>query len=86
MTLQEIIDLGYTSVTAKASGYQEVGIFGCWQPFKTIRNIVFKINPDMMILEHRTFWINNEETLNLSSVLDLWVLNLILMKSLKIYS
>ena len=64
MTLQEIIDLCYTSVTAKASGYQEVGIFGCWQPFKTIRNIVFKINPDMMILEHRTFWINNEETLD----------------------
>ena len=64
MTLKEIIDLGYTSVTAKASGYQEAGIFGCWQPFKTIRNIVFKINPDIMILEHRTFWINNEETLD----------------------
>ena len=25
MTLQEIIDLGYTSVTAKVSGYQETG-------------------------------------------------------------
>lgn len=64
MTLQEIIDLGYTSITAKVSGYQEAGIFGCWQPFKTIRDIVFKINPDIMILEHRTFWINNEETLD----------------------
>lgn len=27
MTLQEIIDLGHTSVIAKVSGYQEVGIF-----------------------------------------------------------
>lgn len=64
MTLQEIIDLGYTTVTAKVSGYQETGIFGCWQPFRNIRSITFKINPDMMILEHRTFWINSEETLD----------------------
>ena len=64
MTLKQIIDLGYSEVIVKASGYQEVGILGCWQPFKTIRNIVFKINPDMMILEHRTFWINSEETLD----------------------
>lgn len=64
MTLKQIIDLGYSKVIVKASGYQETGIFGCWQPFKTIRNIVFKINPDIMILEHRTFWINNEETLD----------------------
>ena len=64
MTLKEIINLGYTEVIVKASGYQEVGIFGCWQPFRNIRSITFKINPDMMILEHRTFWINNEETLD----------------------
>lgn len=64
MTLQEIIDLGYTSVIAKVSGYQEVGIFGCWQPFKTIRSITFKIDPEFMTLDHRTFWINNEETLD----------------------
>ena len=56
MTLKEIINLGYTEVIVKASGYQEVGIFGCWQPFRNIRSITFKINPDMMILEHRTFW------------------------------
>lgn len=64
MTLQEIIDLGYTSVIAKVSGYQEVGIFGCWQPFRTIRSISFKIDPEFMVLEHKTFWINNEETLD----------------------
>ena len=64
MTLQEIVDLGYTSVIAKVSGYQEVGIFGCYQPFRTIRPITFKINPKFMTLEHKTFWINNEETLS----------------------
>ena len=64
MTLQEIINLGYTSVTAKVSGYQEVGILGCYQPFRTIRPITFKINPRIMILEHETFWVNDEETLD----------------------
>ena len=64
MTLQEIIDLGHTSVTAKISGYQEVGIFGCYQPFRTIRPIVFRIDPENMILEHETFWVNEEEDLD----------------------
>lgn len=64
MTLQEIIDLGHTSVTAKVSGYQEVGILGCYQPFRSIRPITFKIDPENMILEHETFWINDEETLD----------------------
>ena len=64
MTLQEIVDLGYTSVIAKVSGYQEVGIFGCYQPFRTIRSITFKIYSKIMTLEHETFWINDEETLN----------------------
>ena len=64
MTLQEIIDLGYTSVIAKVSGYQETGVFGCYQPFRSIRSITFKINPKFMILEHKTFWINDEETLD----------------------
>ena len=64
MTLQEIIDLGYTSVTAKVSGYQEAGVFGCYQPFKFIRSITFKIYSKIMTLEHKTFWINNEETLD----------------------
>ena len=66
MTLQEIINLGYTSVTAKVSGYQEVGVFGCYQPFRTIRSIEFKIKPRFMALEHKTFWINDEETLSYS--------------------
>ena len=64
MTLQEIIDLGHTSVIAKVSGYQEVGIFGCYQPFRTIRSITFRIDSEIMTLEHRTFWVNNEESLN----------------------
>ena len=64
MTLKEIIDLGHTSVTAKVSGYQEVGIFGCYQPFRTIRSITFRIDSEFMTLEHRTFWVNNEESLN----------------------
>ena len=64
MTLQEIIDLGYTSVTVKVSGYQEVGILGCYQPFRTIRSFDFKINPRIMTLEHETFWVNDEETLD----------------------
>ena len=64
MTLQEIIDLGHTSVIAKVSGYQEVGIFGCYQPFRTIRSITFKIDSEIMTLEHETFWINDEETLD----------------------
>ena len=64
MTLQEIIDLGHTSVIAKVSGYQEVGIFGCYQPFRSIRPITFRIDPEIMTLEHRTYWINAEETLN----------------------
>ena len=64
MTLQEIIDLGHTSVIAKVSGYQEVGILGCYQPFRSIRPITFKIDPENMILEHETFWINDEETLD----------------------
>ena len=64
MTLKEIIDLGHTSVTAKVSGYQEVGIFGCYQPFRSIRPIIFRIDPEIMILEHKTFWINDEEDLD----------------------
>ena len=63
MTLQEIIDLGHTSVIAKVSGYQEVGILGCYQPFRSIRSVIFRIDPEMMTLEHKTFWINNEESL-----------------------
>lgn len=59
MTLEEVIDLGYTEVIVKTSGYQEVGIFGCWQPFRNIRSITFKIDPEYMDLDHRTFWINN---------------------------
>ena len=55
MTLQEIIDLGYTSVTAKVSGYQEVGILGCYQPFRTIRPITFKINPPVRGISCQTF-------------------------------
>ena len=64
MTLQEIIDLGHTSVIAKVSGYQEVGILGCYQPFRSIRPITFKINSKMMTLEHETFWINDEDSLD----------------------
>ena len=64
MTLQEIIDLGHTSVIAKVSGYQETGVFGCYQPFRTIRPITFKIDSKIMTLEHETFWINDEETLD----------------------
>ena len=65
MTLQEIIDLGHTSVIAKVSGYQEVGgIFSCYQPFRTIRSITFKIYSKIMTLDHETFWINDEETLD----------------------
>ena len=64
MTLQEIIDLGHTLVIAKVSGYQETGVFSCYQPFRTIRPITFKINPKFMTLEHKTFWINDEETLD----------------------
>ena len=64
MTLQEIIDLGHTSVIAKVSGYQEVGVFGCYQPFRSIRSITFKIYSKIMALEHETFWINDEEDLN----------------------
>ncbi len=61
MTLKKIINSGYTEVIVKASGYQEVGIFGCWQPFKSIRSITFKIDPELLDIEHRTFWINNAE-------------------------
>ena len=64
MTLKEVINLGYTSVIARVSGYQEVGIFGCYQPFRTIRPITFKIDSEIMTLEHKTFWINDEETLD----------------------
>ena len=65
MTLQEIIDLGHTSVIAKVSGYQEVGgIFSCYQPFRSIRSITFKIYSKIMTLDHETFWINDEETLD----------------------
>ena len=64
MTLQEIIDLGYTSVVVKVSGYQEVGVLGCYQPFRTIRSFDFEINSRFMTLEHETFWINDEETLD----------------------
>ena len=64
MTLQEIINLGYTSVTAKVSGYQEIGLFGGYQPFRSIRSITFKIYSKIMTLEHETFWINDEETLD----------------------
>ena len=65
MTLQEIIDLGHTSVIAKVSGYQEVGgIFSCYQAFRSIWSITFKIYSKIMTLEHETFWINDEETLD----------------------
>ena len=65
MTLQEIVDLGHTSVIAKVSGYQEVGgIFSCYQPFRSIRSITFKIYSKILTLDHETFWINDEETLD----------------------
>ena len=64
MTLQDIINLGYTSVVVKVSGYQEVGLFGHYQPFRTLRSFDFEINSKFMTLEHETFWINDEETLD----------------------
>ena len=64
MTLQDIINLGYTSVTAQVSGYQESCPFGCYQHFSSIKSIDFKIDPEFMTLEHRTFWINDEDTLD----------------------
>ena len=66
MTLQEIIDLGHTSVIAKVSGYQENRSFGCYQPFRAIRSITFNINPEILTLEHKTFWIHSEELLDYS--------------------
>ena len=66
MTLQEIIDLGHTSVIFKVSVYQEVCIFGCYQPFRTIRSIIFRIDPEILTLEHETFWIHREELLDYS--------------------
>ena len=64
MTLQDIINLGYTSVVVKVSGFQETGVLGCYQPFRTTRSFDFEINPKLMTLEHKTFWINDEETLS----------------------
>lgn len=57
MTLKEVIELGYTEVIVKASGYQETGVFGCWQPFRNIRSITFSIDAEFMDLDHKTFWV-----------------------------
>ena len=43
MTLQEIIDLGHTSVIAKVSGYKEVGASGGYHPLRTTRYIILNI-------------------------------------------
>lgn len=57
MTLKEVIELGYTKVIVKASGYQETGVLGCWQPFRNIRSITFSIDPEFIGLDHKTFWV-----------------------------
>lgn len=64
MTLKEVSALGYKEVIVKASGYQEVGILGCWQPFRSIRPIVFNIEffKKEPYLENQTFWLNDENS------------------------
>ena len=64
MTLKEVSALGYKEVIVKASGYQEVGILGCWQPFRNIRPIVFNIEffKKEPYLENPTFWLDDENS------------------------
>ena len=62
MTLKEIIDLGYKEVIAKSYGYQEMGLFGHYEPFgNSAREIKFDINKDDCTLNHKIFWFANEE-------------------------
>ena len=64
MTLKEVSALGYKEVIVEASGYQEVGILECWQPFRNIRQIVFNIEffQKEPYLENPTFWLDDENS------------------------
>lgn len=63
LSFSEILERGFKTVIVQAYGYQEGRVMPSWQPFRTRRNITFKVNP-VGYLEHQTFILmENEEDL-----------------------
>lgn len=60
MTFSELANMGVTTFYIRSYGYQECGVFGCWQPFgNKARLIRFWLDSDRF-LNNRTFMIEND--------------------------
>ena len=60
MTFSELIYMGVTAFYIRSYGYQERGIFGCWQPFgNRARLIKFHLDSDQYLV-NSTFMIEND--------------------------
>ena len=60
MTFSELVNMGVTVFYIRSYGYQERGIFGCWQPFgNKARLIKFHLDSDQDLV-NRTFMIEDD--------------------------
>ena len=60
MTFSELVNMGVTVFYIRSYGYQERGIFGCWQPFgNRARLIKFHLDSDQYLV-NSTFMIEDD--------------------------
>ena len=60
MTFSELVNMGVTVFYIISYGYQERGIFGCWQPFgNKARLIKFSLDSDQYLV-NSTFMIEDD--------------------------
>lgn len=68
LSFKEVVELGFKEVTVQSWGYTEGRIFNTYQPFKTKRDITFKVVPlgeNDAYLENKTFvLLENEDKLD----------------------
>lgn len=60
MTFSELVNMGVTVFYIRSYGYQERGIFGCWQPFgNSVRLVKFHLDSDQYLV-NRTFMTDDD--------------------------
>ena len=60
ITFSELVNMGVTAFYIRSYGYQERGIFGCWQPFgNKARVIKFSLDSDQYLV-NSTFMIEDD--------------------------
>lgn len=60
MTFSELVNMGVTIFYIRSYGYQERGIFGCWQPFGNKARVIKFSLDSYHDLVNRTFMIEDD--------------------------